>query len=303
MGTKVSNSNEMTSHDGRRHRLSQEDSEFLIQAFAQNPRPNQRERNEISDRLGLNSRSIQVWFQNRRAKLKKESNDPDLFSGPRRSNKTNDSYKITAFEDIEYQQVTAATARNFKELCLPSYLDIPIKGHHFSAEDLSKNEAIKRFWRNHQMIYNESEAITDASSSKNSSTSSTPSKEKGGMQVVSSTEHRKKSKPSSPDLIEDDLATLNMPDLIPFKDISSSYATKKSGFDVTDLSFLTKSIKEINDKTAKMNPKYFCPQLDTSTTNMDFLFNPNSNTTSALDTKEQHFSDLIFFPNFESEIN
>ena len=66
--------------DGKRNRLSPEVSELLLEAFARNPRPSQDERAELSQKVGINSRNIQIWFQNRRAKLKRESNDPHLFS-------------------------------------------------------------------------------------------------------------------------------------------------------------------------------------------------------------------------------
>ena len=62
----------------RRRRLSVEETRYLQEAFVQNPRPNSENRNIIANKLGLSTRAIQIWFQNRRAKHKKDSTDDDM---------------------------------------------------------------------------------------------------------------------------------------------------------------------------------------------------------------------------------
>ncbi len=59
----------------RRRRLSNEETRYLQEAFNQNQRPNSENRAIIANKLGLSNRAIQIWFQNRRAKLKKDSQD------------------------------------------------------------------------------------------------------------------------------------------------------------------------------------------------------------------------------------
>ncbi|ORY96986.1 Homeodomain-like protein, partial [Lobosporangium transversale] len=56
----------------RRRRLTNEESEFLIHQFKINERPTAQERESFAKYLKLDRRTIQVWFQNRRAKLKRD---------------------------------------------------------------------------------------------------------------------------------------------------------------------------------------------------------------------------------------
>ncbi|KAJ3072897.1 hypothetical protein HDU98_002702, partial [Podochytrium sp. JEL0797] len=61
--------------DGRRRRFhaARDQLVLLEQIFQENKKPNAKERIEICKRVNMNPRSLQIWFQNRRAKDKKES--------------------------------------------------------------------------------------------------------------------------------------------------------------------------------------------------------------------------------------
>ncbi|BFZ61233.1 hypothetical protein YB2330_002292 [Saitoella coloradoensis] len=58
----------------KRHRLSHAETRFLLSEFASDPRPTAERREELAKCVaGMSARKIQVWFQNRRAKLKRIS--------------------------------------------------------------------------------------------------------------------------------------------------------------------------------------------------------------------------------------
>ncbi|GAA5835233.1 hypothetical protein JCM3766R1_006909 [Sporobolomyces carnicolor] len=57
----------------RRRRTSPTELAILEEEYQRNPRPDQPERAKIAQRLGMTNRSIQVWYQNRRQKDKKDS--------------------------------------------------------------------------------------------------------------------------------------------------------------------------------------------------------------------------------------
>lgn len=57
----------------RRRRLSTEETAFLVSQFRINEKPTAQERQVFAKHLNLDRRTIQVWFQNRRAKLKRET--------------------------------------------------------------------------------------------------------------------------------------------------------------------------------------------------------------------------------------
>lgn len=254
--------------DGKRRRLSQEDAEILLNAFNQNPKPGKDERNELASILGMNSRTIQIWFQNRRAKLKKESNDPDLFT------------KKTVKESKRKEEIVLmpqVTAGNFKELCLPKYLDIPIRGQQLTTEDMYKNDAIRKFWQRQQekAIEGENESFNNSPSIKKK-----PKFRKYLKISPATTPPRfdayKKEK--FPPLDENFLKPVNMPNILSCSETSNIIERKKSNgpLDYTNLAFLTKSIKEIN--TINFSKKnFYKPNLDSMATNLDFLFDPNRN--------------------------
>ncbi|KAI7856828.1 Homeodomain-like protein, partial [Circinella umbellata] len=54
----------------KRTRATAEQLAVLEKTFSVNPSPNNRVREQLSRELGMSERSIQIWFQNRRAKVK-----------------------------------------------------------------------------------------------------------------------------------------------------------------------------------------------------------------------------------------
>lgn len=56
----------------KRRRLLPQETEFLIHVFEQCPRPSTQVRDYLAARLGMSARNIQIWFQNRRAKVKRD---------------------------------------------------------------------------------------------------------------------------------------------------------------------------------------------------------------------------------------
>ncbi|KAI9348502.1 hypothetical protein BDR26DRAFT_1004354 [Obelidium mucronatum] len=65
--------------DGRRKRVHPtREQQTLLEAFFQaNYKPSSKERAEICKQVNINSRSVQIWFQNRRAKMKKDGEIPN----------------------------------------------------------------------------------------------------------------------------------------------------------------------------------------------------------------------------------
>lgn len=59
-----------TSAPRKRTRATPEQLAVLEKTFNVNPSPNNRVREQLSRELGMSERSIQIWFQNRRAKVK-----------------------------------------------------------------------------------------------------------------------------------------------------------------------------------------------------------------------------------------
>jgi len=64
----------------KRQRTSPEQLEYLENMFLSDKMPNQKTRNDLSAKLGMSSRRIQVWFQNKRAKLKRVPSNSSLYS-------------------------------------------------------------------------------------------------------------------------------------------------------------------------------------------------------------------------------
>jgi Homeodomain len=55
----------------QRHRLRPEETDFLAEEFQYNPKPNRQKIQEIASDIDVSERTVQIWFQNRRAKLRR----------------------------------------------------------------------------------------------------------------------------------------------------------------------------------------------------------------------------------------
>lgn len=59
----------------KRRRLLPEETACLIEAFEKSQRPSQETRDHLASKLRMSHRAIQIWFQNRRAKVKRDAAD------------------------------------------------------------------------------------------------------------------------------------------------------------------------------------------------------------------------------------
>jgi hypothetical protein len=78
----------------KRQRISSEQLDLLEQTFETDKMPNQKKRIELASKLGMSMKRVQIWFQNRRAKLKRLSSirstssfaySPEVMKSPRNS--------------------------------------------------------------------------------------------------------------------------------------------------------------------------------------------------------------------------
>jgi len=61
----------------KRQRTSPEQLAILEQIFQTDKMPNQQTRVHLADQLGMSSRRVQIWFQNKRAKVKRSASKPE----------------------------------------------------------------------------------------------------------------------------------------------------------------------------------------------------------------------------------
>lgn len=59
----------------RRRRLTQEETRILNNVFETTTKPNSQVRKRLAQQLGMTPRAVQIWFQNRRAKQKRDSTE------------------------------------------------------------------------------------------------------------------------------------------------------------------------------------------------------------------------------------
>jgi len=76
----------------KRQRTSPDQLAILEQIFQTDKMPNQQTRVHLADQLGMSSRRVQIWFQNKRAKVKRSVSKPDgECSSPSSLNDLNES--------------------------------------------------------------------------------------------------------------------------------------------------------------------------------------------------------------------
>ncbi|KAG0094020.1 hypothetical protein BGZ93_009411 [Podila epicladia] len=56
----------------QRRRLSRDEAEYLLDRFREQERPTAKDRSKFAEKLSLHPKTIQIWFQNRRAKMRKD---------------------------------------------------------------------------------------------------------------------------------------------------------------------------------------------------------------------------------------
>ncbi|OMH85754.1 Retinal homeobox protein Rx [Zancudomyces culisetae] len=65
----------------KRYRLTPDQTRRLLEIFEKTSKPDSEMRKALGKELNMPSRKVQIWFQNRRAKIKREKGGADLFSG------------------------------------------------------------------------------------------------------------------------------------------------------------------------------------------------------------------------------
>lgn len=241
-----------------RNRLSAEVTEILKEYFAISCKPSVEEREELANRTGLTPRVIQIWFQNRRSKLRREASDPSLFG-----NKLVDGVGRQAIEPAE--SLPAVTAKNFKEMCLPQYLDPPFNvDHNQDPQARRHQEAVKRFWREKAI---ETGLITETQPPQSSSKKRrTKTKSDTTSASASSTNN---SRPSTAELLHATSTPVHdMPNL-------SNSASPSIANNYIPFQHIQPQL--FHDPRTK---RAYIPQLDSLTNNLDFLFTPTTSSQS-----------------------
>ena len=128
----------------KRRRLSPEETRHLNAVFEVTPKPDSTLREKLAAELDTSPRVIQIWFQNKRAKLKRDLADEGtpnlLFSATKPRNPTSP-------EEVSYLVETALKARNQKTK--------QVSDEHFNI-DFSTNDQCKESFVNMPTLREES---------------------------------------------------------------------------------------------------------------------------------------------------
>ncbi|CAO3686314.1 unnamed protein product [Umbelopsis vinacea] len=72
----------------RRHRLKPEETDYLTNEFQNNPKPTRKDIQEIASEIEMSERTVQIWFQNKRAKLRRLQKESTGRAAPQEAGKT-----------------------------------------------------------------------------------------------------------------------------------------------------------------------------------------------------------------------
>lgn len=98
----------------RRRRLGSDETKILVDAFETNPKPNASTRDSLAKKLKMTPRAIQIWFQNRRAKMKRDHSDVSsglTFGTPTTSPATSTSSHLSP-QDQPQQSISSIESRH-----------------------------------------------------------------------------------------------------------------------------------------------------------------------------------------------
>eukprot|EP01097_Dermamoeba_algensis_P008085 TRINITY_DN5253_c0_g1_i1.p1 TRINITY_DN5253_c0_g1~~TRINITY_DN5253_c0_g1_i1.p1 ORF type:complete len:201 (-),score=46.64 TRINITY_DN5253_c0_g1_i1:208-810(-) len=79
-----------------RRRILSSERQYLEELFKSDMFPSQQKRKLIADKLSMSSRTVQIWFQNRRAILRKEKGLPNHFSDDDEQKSSSGQEEMTA---------------------------------------------------------------------------------------------------------------------------------------------------------------------------------------------------------------
>jgi hypothetical protein len=72
----------------RRHRLKPEETDYLTKEFQNNPKPTRKDIQEIASEIEMSERTVQIWFQNKRAKVRRLQKESTGRAAPQQAGKT-----------------------------------------------------------------------------------------------------------------------------------------------------------------------------------------------------------------------
>ncbi|CCF56112.1 hypothetical protein KAFR_0A06770 [Kazachstania africana CBS 2517] len=90
---------------GKRNRATGEKLDFLKQQFKSNPSPSVQQRREIAKLIDLPEKTVTIWFQNRRAKLKKRLRESDSVISSQSDNDSDSDGSSTENVDWAFDKI------------------------------------------------------------------------------------------------------------------------------------------------------------------------------------------------------